>query len=176
MLATNLTKQPCPICKEWIASEIHLKKNTMLEEAVLAWQDVRYVNFCTRSKFIRADFYQYFRALVLDCTIKLHTNHHNGGNKGVKRKRSPSIVTPSGGLSRHAEASNSLQDETTLHECPICSKGLRYEDMGRHVDSNCSWMGTETKENKKKWANLLSGSNESPSKHKSKGKLKMSER
>jgi len=155
MIAANLTKQPCPICKESIPSEHSLKKNVMLEEAVVAWK-------AARSK-------------VLENARGTLASDRDKPERNLKRKRSltpPS--TPS--TSRNSRSCDLAGTEPTDVACPICKKMVGFNNVGKHVDSKCTWMDTETKENKKQWANFFTGEGTSPSKSRAKGKQKMVER
>ncbi|KAF7359252.1 DNA repair protein [Mycena sanguinolenta] len=146
-ISTQSSKALCPICKKSI-NETQLRPNLGMEEVVTAWKLAR-PHILTLAK--------HEEEVVVTQPAK------------KKRKLDPSS-SPQAGSSRTSslESSKSEPDGTSsgepkpdaIVECPVCTQSVKYKDLNKHIDNNCTTVAPKplaptSKSQKTMWSDIM---------------------
>ncbi|KAJ6500582.1 hypothetical protein C8R45DRAFT_820007 [Mycena sanguinolenta] len=164
-ISTQSSKAQCPICKK-IINETQLRPNLGMEEVVTAWKLARYAH-------------------ILSISLAKHEEEVVVSEPAKKKRKLDSSSSPQAGPSRtsslessksEADASSSggpkrmspsfasfkadchVADATV--ECPVCTQGIKYKELNRHMDNNCATVSPKalapnSKSQKTMWSDIM---------------------
>ncbi|KAE9395817.1 hypothetical protein BT96DRAFT_1042907 [Gymnopus androsaceus JB14] len=149
-------KQECPACREEEVSEGHLRRNTVMEEAVTAWKACR----------------PYILQVLKDVA-----QHDVASSRPSKKRRldedlyeqDVACSSPEGAKHPPAVKQTGSPHPDELVDCPVCSKRVKYKIINEHMDEGCTSEPEPDFSSKAQWENLL-GSKSLLGKKKKKGK------
>ncbi|KAI0648277.1 hypothetical protein C8Q79DRAFT_905677 [Trametes meyenii] len=169
----------CPSCRK-PASEVHIRRNVVVENAVQAWKTARPL-------ILRVALEEHARKTHPPPPRNSRT-HSDGPSRKRKRSGSPLtthtsedevIMVPSSPATSGSATPDALPDTV---ECPICQKPVHSQKINMHIDSGCkrhlleasSGAGSSDPKGKQKqqWSLLLNKATGGPTKAKDKGKGK----
>ncbi|KAJ4488566.1 hypothetical protein J3R30DRAFT_3794053 [Lentinula aciculospora] len=182
-------KQECPTCREDDVNEGHLRRNPVLEEAVTAWKQCRYI---VRNLSNHSPSKMFLRSHILQTLNDNNREDTDLSRPPKKRKLHDESWSPNGTMcadltsfeafckpdtSSPSSRSEFLRSHIALADhfirCPVCDQRVRYEDINHHLDKSCREEPEIPPSSKSQWDNIL-GSKSKVKSPKKKGKERMS--
>ncbi|KIP02641.1 hypothetical protein PHLGIDRAFT_285698 [Phlebiopsis gigantea 11061_1 CR5-6] len=124
------TKDECPLCRHAIR-EVHLRRNTAVEDAVRAWG------------LARTFVLQVLREKEEAKAATVASKYFSGKPKSKKRRRTPELSSDDEVVEvGERNVSHSLKGHTSSSSsgvvpCPICNKSVPMQNINNHIDQGC---------------------------------------
>ncbi|KIK63525.1 hypothetical protein GYMLUDRAFT_40568 [Collybiopsis luxurians FD-317 M1] len=153
-------KQECPACREEDVNEGHLRRNTVMEEAVLAWKESR--------------------PYILQLLNKDSQRTSESSRPSKKRRLDRDSDNAVAGSSVEPEiieipqSSDDASQSEDLVECPMCSRRVKLGNINQHMDKSCKDEPEPTHSSKSQWDNILGSKSQAAKTSKKRGKERAS--
>ncbi|KAF5379869.1 hypothetical protein D9757_007208 [Collybiopsis confluens] len=132
-------KQECPACREDDVSEGHLRRNTVMEEAVAAWKQSR--------------------PYILLLLARDKQREGNSSRPSKKRRLNEYSNDVDTRLSSESEIAEVLNDRGAhseeLVDCPACHKPVKHQKINQHLDNDCQDEPEPGRSTKYQWDHIL---------------------